>query len=192
MATRADQVSEITGIDSISSQGHLDPRLHSFQSNSKKGAHYQGPVFATRVGTRRQDTLDVHFKQHGPRYFTKELHHIDCQAGYSRPGICHGLLYEGSDKSVLAGKLSSFRGRCVSCLARDRFDLLGRSRCIIFGKSLEPEYVSHCPNRHRGAWFLKSYRENRKRRKDKEPNASNCNRLFKGSGQGKKVPAKKR
>jgi hypothetical protein len=41
------------------------------------GLHYQGPVLATRVGTRLQDTLDVHFKQHGPTYFTKELHHIN-------------------------------------------------------------------------------------------------------------------
>ena len=41
------------------------------------GLHYQGPVLATRVGTRLQETLDVHFEQHGPTYFTKELHHID-------------------------------------------------------------------------------------------------------------------
>jgi len=41
------------------------------------GLHYQGPVLATRVGTRLQDTLDVHFRQHGPTYFTKDLHHID-------------------------------------------------------------------------------------------------------------------
>src|ERR1700722_11380553 len=41
------------------------------------GLHYQGPVLATRVGTRLQDTLDVHFKQNGPAYFTQELHHID-------------------------------------------------------------------------------------------------------------------
>jgi hypothetical protein len=41
------------------------------------GLHYQGPVLATRVGTRLQDPLDVHFRQHGPTYFTKELHNID-------------------------------------------------------------------------------------------------------------------
>ena len=34
-------------------------------------------MLATRVGTRLQDTLEVHFKEHGPTYFTKELHHID-------------------------------------------------------------------------------------------------------------------
>jgi hypothetical protein len=34
-------------------------------------------VLATRFGTRLHDTLDVHFKEHGPTYFTKELHHID-------------------------------------------------------------------------------------------------------------------
>jgi hypothetical protein len=41
------------------------------------GLHYQGPVLATRLGTRLQDTLDVHFRQHGSTYFTKELHHMD-------------------------------------------------------------------------------------------------------------------
>jgi hypothetical protein len=40
------------------------------------GLHYQGPVLATRVGTRLQETLDVHMKNNGA-YFTKELHHID-------------------------------------------------------------------------------------------------------------------
>jgi hypothetical protein len=41
------------------------------------GLHYQGPVLATRVGTRLQETLDVHMKNNGAAYFTKELHHID-------------------------------------------------------------------------------------------------------------------
>jgi hypothetical protein len=33
-------------------------------------------VLATRVGTRLQETLDVHMKNNGA-YFFKELHHID-------------------------------------------------------------------------------------------------------------------
>jgi hypothetical protein len=41
------------------------------------GLHYQGPVLATRFGTRLQETLDVHMKNNGAVYFTKELHHID-------------------------------------------------------------------------------------------------------------------
>jgi hypothetical protein len=44
---------------------------------SAASLHYQGPVLATRVGTRLQDTLDLHFRQNGPAYFTQELHHID-------------------------------------------------------------------------------------------------------------------
>ena len=34
-------------------------------------------MLTTRVGTWLQDTLDVHFRQNGPTYFTQDLYHID-------------------------------------------------------------------------------------------------------------------
>jgi hypothetical protein len=41
------------------------------------GIHFHGLVLATRLGTRLQETLDVHFRENGATYFTKELHHIN-------------------------------------------------------------------------------------------------------------------
>jgi hypothetical protein len=46
------------------------------QVTINNGLHYQGPVLATRVGTRLHETLDVHMKNNGAAYFTKELHHM--------------------------------------------------------------------------------------------------------------------
>jgi hypothetical protein len=40
------------------------------------GLHFHGLVLATRIGTRLQETLDVHMKLRGPTYHTAELHHI--------------------------------------------------------------------------------------------------------------------
>jgi hypothetical protein len=47
------------------------------QVSINDGVHWHGLVLATRLGTRLKEPLDVHFKEHGPTYFTKELHHID-------------------------------------------------------------------------------------------------------------------
>jgi hypothetical protein len=67
------------------------------------GLPYQGPVLATRVGTGLQEPLDVHFKQHGPAYFTKELHHIDVKpvtydpeyvTGYGMKGLKRRSFFE--------------------------------------------------------------------------------------------------
>jgi hypothetical protein len=48
------------------------------------GMHYHGLVLATRLGTRPQETLDVHL--HGPAYFTKELHHMNVEPITRDPG----------------------------------------------------------------------------------------------------------
>jgi hypothetical protein len=47
------------------------------QVSINDGLHYHGLVSATRTGTRLQHSLDVHMKENGTTYFTKELHHID-------------------------------------------------------------------------------------------------------------------
>jgi hypothetical protein len=47
------------------------------QVSINDGIHWHGLVLATRLGTRLQEPLDVHFRDHGPTYFTQELHHIN-------------------------------------------------------------------------------------------------------------------
>jgi hypothetical protein len=49
------------------------------QVSINDGMHWHGLVLATRIGTRLQEPLDVHFREHGATYFIKELHHINVQ-----------------------------------------------------------------------------------------------------------------
>jgi hypothetical protein len=54
---------------------HSKKRLMQVTVND--GLHYHGLVLATRLGTRLQEPLDIHFKNNGATYFTKELHHLN-------------------------------------------------------------------------------------------------------------------
>jgi hypothetical protein len=47
------------------------------QVSINAGIHWHGLVLATRLGTRLQEPLDVHFREHGPTYYTKNVRYIN-------------------------------------------------------------------------------------------------------------------
>jgi hypothetical protein len=46
------------------------------QVSINDGIHWHGLVLATRLGTRLQEPLDVHFRNHGATYYTKNVRYI--------------------------------------------------------------------------------------------------------------------
>jgi hypothetical protein len=49
------------------------------QVSINDGIHWHGLVLATRIGTRLQEPLDVHFKDHGATYYTKNVRYINVE-----------------------------------------------------------------------------------------------------------------
>jgi hypothetical protein len=53
------------------------PKKTLMQVSINNGIHWHGLVLATRIGTRLQEPLDVHFKDHKATYYTKDVRYIN-------------------------------------------------------------------------------------------------------------------
>jgi hypothetical protein len=73
------------------------------QVSINDGIHWHGLVLATRVGTRLQEPLDVHFREHGATYFTKELHHINVKPITYTPEYITGYGMKSLKSSRISG-----------------------------------------------------------------------------------------
>jgi hypothetical protein len=98
------------------------------------GLHYQGPVLATRNGTRLQEPLDVHFRQHGPTYFTKELHHIDVKPVTHDPEFVVDYCMKARKNRCSPDEIIIFPRTVSELPTNGPIGPLGRSQCMTFGE----------------------------------------------------------
>jgi hypothetical protein len=78
------------------------------QVSINDGMHWHGLVVATRLGTRLQEPLDVHFREHGATYFTQELRHINVKPITYTPEYITGYGMKALKRRFLADEILIF------------------------------------------------------------------------------------
>jgi hypothetical protein len=73
------------------------------QVSINDGMHWHGLVLAIRIGTRLQEPLDVHFREHGPTYYTKELRYINVKPVTYTPEYITGYGMKSVKSSRISG-----------------------------------------------------------------------------------------